>query len=201
VLETANNDNPEVNHPGKNHKTNRILVVIITVLTLMVLGLAALLVYGKFSESKTSAETTTPSSSSSISVNANKSPAETFANIKNTPKYQNARTDLPYDELFRNSDKYKGTYAHYTGKVIQTLGEAGYWNLRVNITKKDTGHYSSWDDTVYVISYAQNRVIEKDIIEFTGLINGVETYKATMGQQVTIPSLTIYEHNLAGKAE
>jgi len=125
----------------------------------------------------------------------------TPAQIKASDAYKNAKTNIPYDELFRNSEDYKGQYVRYTGKVIQVLGEPGEWNLRVNITKEASGSYDFWDDTVFVYSYSQERVIDDDIIEFTALVNGTITYKSVMGGDITVPSLTIYEHKLVGRAD
>lgn len=126
-------------------------------------------------------------------------PQDTLATLKASPAYQNARTDIPYAELFRNADNYKGQYVRYSGNVIQVLGESGNWNLRVNITKKVIGTHESWDDTVFIFSYSPERVIDKDVIEFTAYVNGTTTYKSTFGQDITIPSLTIYEHTLVGR--
>lgn len=142
-------------------------------------------------------------SSSSIPLDNSSAytPQNTLATLKASPAYQNARTDLPYAELFRNSDSHKGQYVRYSGKVVQVLGEPGDWNLRVNITKEVIGTYESWDDTVYVFSYSPERVIEKDIIEFTAMVNGTITYESALGGPITIPSLSIYEHALVGRSD
>ena len=124
---------------------------------------------------------------------------ETLAEIRKDPAYQNPKV-VPYAELFRNSDKYIGEYVRFTGEVVQVLGEPGNWNLRVNVTKY--GEYSTYyKDTVYVISTAKERVIENDIIEFTGLSTGVITYESTLGGNITIPSLVTYEHALVGRSD
>jgi hypothetical protein len=140
-------------------------------------------------------------SATPLNDTTNNSTADTLAKLKTDPQYQNPRTDIPFDELFRNSDKYKGIYVHYTGEVIQVLGESGNWNLRVNITKKGTEPYSYWQDTVFIYSFTPERVIENDLIEFTAYVNGTTTYKSTQGADVTIPALTIYEENRVGRVE
>lgn len=113
----------------------------------------------------------------------------------------NPRTDIPYDELFRHSDNYKGQFVRYKGKVIQVLGEPGSWNLRINITAEAIGSHTYWDDTVFVYSYSQERVLDDDIIEFTAKVNGTITYKSVLGGDITIPSLTMYEQGVVGRAE
>ena len=127
--------------------------------------------------------------------------ADVLASLKTNPDYLNPRTDIPFAELFRNSEQYKGDFVHYTGKVVQVLGDSGNWNLRVNITKTGTDAYPYWNDTVFIFSYSSERVIEKDIIEFTAQMNGTITYQSALGSDITIPSLTIYEHKLVGRNE
>jgi len=84
------------------------------------------------------------------------SPAElaknTLTGWKQDPQYQNPRTDISYTDLFHNVDQYKGTFVHYTGEVVQVLGESGDWNLRVNVTKTGTAPYTYWQDTIFVFS-------------------------------------------------
>ncbi len=119
---------------------------------------------------------------------------------KDDPQYRKPVT-LPYEELFRNSEKHMGKFIRVKGEVIQVLGEMGAWELRVNVTDKSSYGVSLWDDTVYVVYYSDKRVIEKDIIEFTGLSEGVTTYETTMGNEITIPSLTTINARVVGRTE
>lgn len=123
---------------------------------------------------------------------------DTLAQWKANPQYQNPLT-VSYEELFRNSDKYKGQFVRLKGQVIQVLGDPGNWNLRVNVTPNGSEPYVYYVDTVYVFSYSNERVIDKDIIEFTAQANGVYTYQSTFGSDVTIPSLTTFETPVVGR--
>lgn len=178
---------------------HKMLTAVIVVVCLVAIGGAT---YGSHHKN-----TTTPSnqndSSSSLKVGSSpntQTTQDTLAQWKADPQYQNPLTGISYDELFRNSDKYKGQFVHFTGEVIQVLGDTGKWNLRVNITQTGTAPYTYWQDTVFVYSYSPDRVIEKDIIDFTAQVNGVITYKSVLGGDITIPSLTIYEQNVIGRA-
>jgi hypothetical protein len=202
-------------------KNNRIIATVITCL-LVILAITSFALLGnkpknQVNDGAGSLNATNSSSSTGTSISINTSgslngttiplndttnpPSNTLAKLKTDPQYQNPKTDIPYDELFRNSDKYKGTYVHYTGKVIQVLGDSGNWNLRVNITKKGADPYAYWEDTVFIYSYTPERVIEKDLIEFTAYVDGTTTYKSTLGADITIPALTIYEENRVGRVE
>lgn len=128
-------------------------------------------------------------------------PPDTFTQWKSDIRYQNPKTNIPYDDLFRNIEFYKSEFVRYTGEVVQVLGDAGNWTLRVNITKKGTPSFFYWQDTVLVTSHAQDRVIEKDLIELTGQVNGATTYQAVFGQDITVPWITIYENKVVGRAE
>lgn len=176
---------------------------------LVIIGvIPAIILLGHHHKATPTTENQDNNSDSSLAVNNSSSastisitPQDTLAQWKSDPSYQKPLTNLSYSELFRNSDKYKGQFVHYTGEVIQVLGDPGDWNLRANITKEGTDPYAYWQDTVFIFSYSPDRVIENDIIDFTAQVNGVLTYKSTLGGDITIPSLTIYEQKVIGRTE
>ncbi len=45
------------------------------------------------------------------------------------------------------------------------------------------------DDTIF-LRYSGNRLLEDDIVEFVAIVNGLITYEALMGNDITIPDLT-----------
>jgi hypothetical protein len=103
---------------------------------------------------------------------------------------------LPYDDLARYAEEWKGTAVRYQGKVLQLIGDTA---LRVDITR---GAYGLWDDTVYLDLKGQSknaRLLEGDIIEFVGITNGTRTYLTVLGNEVTVPCITTYEIGLLYK--
>lgn len=95
---------------------------------------------------------------------------------------------VSYDELARNTETYVGDFLYYKGKVIQIIeGYGQQVDLRVNVTKSE---YGSWDDTVYV-HYTGPRLLENDIIDFYGTVDGRYTYETVLHTQVTIPEITV----------
>lgn len=108
---------------------------------------------------------------------------------------------VPYADLFRDAEKYRGKFIKFKGEVIQVLGDAGEWNLRVNVTDKSSYGVSLWDDTIFVFSYSNKRVIEDDIIEFVGRGDGTQTYESALGGEVTIPAVTTLDTPVVGRSE
>jgi hypothetical protein len=93
-----------------------------------------------------------------------------------------------YEQLAR-SNTHKGLNVSFTGKVVQVIEDGNNAiQLRVSMTKEE--YY--WTDEVFV-SYTrknnENRILEDDIITIWGVSNGLITYKAILGQNVTIPSI------------
>ena len=81
----------------------------------------------------------------------------------------------------------------YEAEVIQVAdGSIGTFVLRANVTR---GQYF-WDDTVY-LRYSGPRLLEEDIIEFVGVIEGLKTYEAILGNSVTIPEIRVLASKLA----
>ena len=70
------------------------------------------------------------------------------------------------------------------------IEDGNYFQLRVNITPTEYG----WEDTVFLhYPDAPERVLEGDEISFVGRVNGIITYKSTMGTSITIPELIAHE--------
>lgn len=101
-------------------------------------------------------------------------------------------SEIAYDDLARNPDKYKGQSFVFTGEVIQVV-EPNYGNtvyLRINVTK---GKYT-WSDTIFAeveLPKSADRILEDDIITIYGDCEGLYTYESITGTQVSVPSIKI----------
>ena len=94
---------------------------------------------------------------------------------------------ITYDDLFRNNESHLGKTVRFRGEVIQVIEESVQeFQLRVNVTR---GEYF-WDDTVF-LWYSGPRLLEEDLIEFVGIVNGLITYESIFGGSVTIPELEV----------
>lgn len=112
-----------------------------------------------------------------------KAAAQALASLKSEAK------TIPYKDLARNPDNYKGAAVKYTGKVIQVQEDGNTVALRVNVTVDEYGIYN---DTVFVTydkSIVSGRILEDDIISFWGVSAGLFTYQTVMGAEMTIPQV------------
>jgi hypothetical protein len=93
---------------------------------------------------------------------------------------------LSYDDLFRNNEQHKGKVVTFFGQVVQTnnVGKDKYL-LRVNVSPELRGF---WKDDVRV-DYSGPRILEDDIVEFVGSVEGLWTYTAVLGNERTIPHI------------
>jgi TM2 domain-containing membrane protein YozV len=97
-----------------------------------------------------------------------------------------------YEEIARNPNIYKGKPSFFTGKVIQVTENRKNITLRINVTE---GRYS-WSDTIYVdytrLSEDESRILDDDIIKVYGDLNGIKSYRAVLGNTISIPWLIAY---------
>ncbi|MFP6570887.1 MAG: hypothetical protein VB815_10345, partial [Dehalococcoidia bacterium] len=100
------------------------------------------------------------------------------------------------DDLFRNNEVHVGKIVYYRGEVVQVM-DAGddQFQLRVNLTEDSF----FWTDPVFV-QYSGPRVLDDDIVEFVAEVVGLITYKATLGNEITIPHLEALDLRLAEDA-
>lgn len=93
---------------------------------------------------------------------------------------------LSYDDLFRNNEQHRGKVVAFSGEVVQIneLSSNNYL-LRVNVTQVSG---SFWKDDVRV-DYSGPRLLENDIVEFVGSVQGLWAYKAVLGNERTIPHI------------
>lgn len=92
---------------------------------------------------------------------------------------------VSYDALARNTESYQGSIVYYRGEVAQVQESGGSRAvLRVNVTRD--GRW--WSDTVWV-NYTGERLLNDDIIDLWGTVKGRRTYRAVLGNSITIPEI------------
>lgn len=97
--------------------------------------------------------------------------------------------EMPYRTLFRYAEDNTGKLIYYEGSVVQVIEAEGGFQLRVDVTPVGLG---LWTDTVF-LHYPDPpvRVLEGDLIEFVGRMNGTITYELVMEVDITIPELIV----------
>lgn len=138
--------------------------------------------------SPTPAPTLTPTITPTPAPTLTPTPVPTLTPTPTWEDWRDAAEEIPYRTLFRYAEDHKGKLVYYRGQVIQVLEDRGDFQLRVNVTVDD---YGFWSDTIFVrYDDAPVRILEDDIIEFVGRMNGTITYESVMGGKVTIPDIT-----------
>ena len=92
---------------------------------------------------------------------------------------------IPYNDMARNPDSYKGQLLAYSGKVVQLLEDSSEVNIRLAVD-------DDYDQMLYVYydpSIIDYRVLEGDYITVYGECQGLYTYETIFGGSVTIPLL------------
>lgn len=114
-----------------------------------------------------------------------------------TPEaYKASCITISYDSLARNTEQYIGQHVYYRGEVLQVM-ELGLdlYVLRIAVTQTE---YDWWDsgDAVWV-NYLGPRILEDDIVDFWGVVEGRKSYIAVLGNEIVIPEVTALYLELA----
>lgn len=96
----------------------------------------------------------------------------------------------PYSDVERSPDKYEGEKVAISGTVIQVLEEI-FDTVTLRVETPD----GVWHVT-YARSDGESRILYGDQITCYGECKGVETYIAPLGNQITIPSLSMKYYDL-----
>ena len=98
-------------------------------------------------------------------------------------------TGITFDQIARNPDDYEGEKVKFTGKVIQVMEGDGETQIRIAVNDNyDTVVYGAFDSSI-----VKSRILEDDMVTVRGLSTGLLTYESSMGGNITIPSILIFE--------
>lgn len=96
-----------------------------------------------------------------------------------------------YSELLRNPDKYQGQQFSIYGKVLQVM-DFDFFGIKCTDVRIGTSGYGYYDEVYYVTIYPEaldTNLIEDDMVTIYGVSDGNYSYKAVMGNSITIPSM------------
>jgi len=97
--------------------------------------------------------------------------------------------NIDYNELARDTESYIKTKIKITGKVVQIQELNNIIMLRVNITKGDYGIYKDTVLVNYLMKDNEKHILDDDLINIWGTVVGRKTYKAVLGNSITIPEI------------
>ena len=99
------------------------------------------------------------------------------------------RSDVSYDEIARHPNDYDGELLTFSGEVAQVIESDGMTELRIAVD-------GDYDDIIYGIydnRILDSRLLEDDKIQFYGESCGIISYQSTLGETISIPSMSIYK--------
>lgn len=96
-------------------------------------------------------------------------------------------TGIDYYDLARTPDYYVGQKVIFIGKVIQVLEGDTETNLRIAIN----ADYNCVVLAYYSSDLVSSRVLEGDMITIYGISRGLYTYESTLGQDITVPLISV----------
>ena len=99
------------------------------------------------------------------------------------------RSDISYDEIARHPNDYDGELLTFSGEVAQVIESDGMTELRIAVD-------GDYDDIIYGIydnRILDSRLLEDDKIQFYGESCGIISYQSTLGDTISIPSMSIYK--------
>lgn len=106
--------------------------------------------------------------------------------LQEKPKNPEDYQSIPYDDLARDPDAYKGQDIKITGNVLQVLEGNTETTLRVATDGK-------YDDVVMVgfdpAILNGKRVLEDDSVTVCGTYIGIYKYESTLGATISVPGL------------
>ena len=104
--------------------------------------------------------------------------------------YKQSCMQYDYREISRYPSDYEGEDAYFRGYVRQVLEDGNDVQLLVDVTENDYG----WDDSIIVWYTRQSadeaRILEEDIVELWGELEGLYTYESLIGESITVPCMT-----------
>ncbi len=101
--------------------------------------------------------------------------------------YKNSCGNYDYKDLLRTPDNYKNQKAYWFGVVQQKVNSSQY-RVGVDCEKYHYIDGYSCKNTIYVYYIGDTNIIEDDVLQMWGTMNGVVTYEAIFGNNITIPS-------------
>lgn len=98
--------------------------------------------------------------------------------------YKAGAVTIPYNQLEKNPERYKGTRVRYQGQIFQIQEESyGGWML-LAVTNEG---YGFWDDNIYVEYDGTINSAEDDVVTVYGRVRGTFSYETQIGGETFVP--------------
>ncbi len=108
--------------------------------------------------------------------------------------YKNSCEKLNYKDVLREPDKYSGKNVYWFGKVSQVVDSVSYM-VYVDCTKYQYINDYSCSNPIYLIYVPDSsslKLIEGDMVEIYGKMDGIQSYVTVLGANKTIPKVMAF---------
>ncbi|MEN6342665.1 MAG: tetratricopeptide repeat protein [Methanospirillum sp.] len=106
---------------------------------------------------------------------------------------------VPYDQLFRDNERYVGKTVYFRGEVDQAVDDSrGNYVFRLATGKSE---YVGYLGDIIWIDYQGQRYIESDVLDVWGQVVGLKKYTSIFGAEVTVPQIVALHTELVPKTK
>jgi hypothetical protein len=138
---------------------------------------------GKTGQSSQSITVTRRQSHAERTTEAEHQAAETVAEKQ---KYAERAITIPYKQLSKDANAYKGKIVHYEGQIFQIQEEPGGGGIMLVAVTDEEG---SWTDNIYVTYTGHVRGAKESIVNVYGEVKGSKSYQTQIGGETFVPEV------------
>lgn len=128
------------------------------------------------------------SASERAAAEAKKAAERAAAEAQREADFKAAATTIPYNQLAKNPDNYRGQKVVYRGQIFQIQDSGFGGNMLLAVT--DEG-YDIWDDNVWVDYDDSFDSAEDDVVTIYGVVKGEKSYETQIGGETYVPRIKL----------
>ena len=130
---------------------------------------------------------TSPSAGEVVTQTSPQTPADIVCGM--TPQdLKTKATAVSYGQLVKDPGSFQGTFAKFTGQILQIEQSGNAGIMRLSVTDEGYGIWSP-SDVVYVEYNKASTAVQGDVVTVYGMLNGTQTYTSQANYQITVPDM------------
>ena len=103
---------------------------------------------------------------------------------------------VTYQELARSTNGMQGQAISVKGEISQVLEDTDHYEGLINITYVYSDYMEYYTDSIYYMvdkSCMNTRLLQGDVVTFSGQSLGLITYESVLGSPITVPCIDAYD--------
>ena len=182
----------------KDERKKGFSIAAVIISSLALVGGMGVIVLSKSSSNTTSTSSSTESAVSTTDESVSSSDEET-ANVsasidtnESEDDYKKSCEPIDYDDVSRNPSSYEGKNMVLAGTVVQVQENEAFLSDDVSVVLRiaeDGDHNKMWYVNYTRTDQNESRILEDDYITIYGTCNGIKSYTAVLGNEVTVPEV------------